>query len=111
MAENDPKGPVGLLIQSVNTLGGILTTGCELLLPNEAPVEIRTTPFQCLAKLALAGATRRRMIAEANASDKWRQLEEVDHDILDKAKNKWDPAQVGTMRMLHNGWGLRQKKG
>ena len=63
LAENNPRGPVGLLIQSINAMGGIITVGCEVLLPNEAPMEIKTTPFQCLARLALAGATRRRMIA------------------------------------------------
>ena len=34
----------------------------------------------------------------------------MDHDILDKAKKKWDPTQAGTMRMLHNGGGYDRKK-
>ena len=65
LAMNQPKGAIGLVIRSVNLMGGIINDDLNVLLPNEAPMPIHSTPYQCLAKMAIAGATRRRMIASA----------------------------------------------
>ena len=110
MRENQPMGPIGLLIQTVHLIGGIINAELSILMQGEEPLDVRHTPFQCLAKLALAGATRARMKAEAKRVQKWRELAEVDQEVFEKAKKAMTKEDRNILRTIHNGGGYDKVK-
>ena len=110
MKENQPMGPIGLLIQTVHLIGGIINAELCILREREEPLDVKNTPFQCLAKLALAGATRARMKAEAKRVPKWAELEEVDQEVFEKAKKAMTKEDRNILRAIHNGGGLDKVK-
>ena len=43
MRHNEPRGPVGLLVQTVHLMGGIINREFEVLLKDEVPLPIKDT--------------------------------------------------------------------
>ena len=84
----EPLGPIGYMIQSINVIGGRVGRDWKIEMPNEVPVAIMDVPFQCLARVVLRRATMARTRAEAGRGERWKELGERDHEIMEQVKKE-----------------------
>ncbi len=100
-----PKGPIGLLLQSIHYMGVALTSNLEIVQYNEVPIHLIQTPYQYLADMVSQAAMRSRT-AEANGTKSINQeLREIDLKATVADPAKFEERDLGFLLTVQTGGG------
>ena len=103
--ENKPRGPIGLLLQYIHGVGGILDNQFGWDMPNEPMLPILEAPYQALAKLVMHRATTARTRAAAKRKNVWKELSEIDVKVTHAASSKTSSEDLAYLRTSQCGGG------
>ena len=84
--KDNPKGPIGLLLQGLHLYAAALSPDMTICRHKEAPISINHLPWQHLAIEVehLAARARYQQVAQTRTL-LGKQRQEIDHHVLDKA--------------------------
>ncbi len=100
-----PKGPIGLLLQSIHYMGAALNSKFEIVQYNEVPIHLFQTPYQYLADI-VSQARMRARTAEAKGTKSINQnLREIEVRATVADPTKFDEKELGYLLTAQTGSG------
>ena len=105
-ANHQPDDPIAHLMQDLWYMGAVLNDKFQILIYNEAPIDIIAMPYQYLGKTILETAARARTKAAEGTKVKNSGLEEIDN-IATTCSHKHLPEKDLTFLQTHQtggGW-------
>ena len=86
-----PRGPLGMLIQSVRRMGAKIDDEFRIWQKGEPNIHLIDTPYQHLADLLMEAACRARTVAAKGTKEANAVLKEIDSKVTNIGKKKLDP--------------------
>ena len=100
------RGPVGLLIQSVFSMGSLLDKSCKIWSRSEPFLDILNTPFQHVASIFTELATKARTAARSWTKTINRNLSEIYQWVTMQSTKKLNSEDHAMLRTSHSGGGV-----